>query len=91
MKFFSSSKGKKQTATQSLRGSLIDGPEDVPSAEQLQELIKDINPDKVVKVLKKFAEEDGNDLVGKECIKAMKRAVHAKQLDGEKLLRPWVA
>ena len=86
MKFFSSTKGKKQTATQSVRGSLIDGPEDVLSPDQLQELIKDMNPDKIVKILKKFAEEDGNDLVGKECIKAMKRAVRAKKLDGEKSL-----
>ena len=44
----------------------------------MDELLKDIDPNKVMKVLKKFAQEDSTDLVGVECVKAMKRAEHGK-------------
>lgn len=50
----------------------------------MDDLIKEMDPDKAMKVLKKFVQEDSDDLVGKECMRAMKRAEHAKQMDFER-------
>lgn len=51
---------------------------DVVAALNYDELMKEMDPNKVMKVLKQFAEEDSNDLVGQECLKAMQRAENSK-------------
>jgi hypothetical protein len=47
--------------------------------DNMEELIKEMDPEKILKVLKKIAEDDSTDTLGKECVKVIKRADRIKR------------